>query len=806
MVNKIIKICDYLQEIILLGIIFLIPVYFAFVQENYNVFELNKVAIFRILLAIAYLDFSARVFIPHLSGIPHISAAGMTGRKEIISAVSNTPLKGAGFITGISRWSFPRKLFILLALFGLSVFISTYFSIHPALSFWGSYGRQQGFYSVLHYWLFFILLVLTLRDWLRVKRVIATLIFSSILVCFYGLLQHFNLDPLDWKEKALYTGRIFSTLGQPNFLGQYLIIVIPLTVFGLIFLNQRFLSRFLTIILIIAQLACLIFTYSRSAWLGLIVSLTVFLFLFFWVKGFKKTFWVLAALLFIVIFSAISFGVFYSHRNFSLEEDMTLSGRVKSAFDIRAGSNRIRLYYWQAAWQEFKKMSPSRKLIGYGPETLADIFVKHYQPEWGIYEEINTFPDRSHNAFFDIILQFGLAGLVFFALFLGYIFVTALRYLKKSFFTKESWLVIFLLAILAGYFTNNLLSFSLTVGYVYFYLILALLAVIIFSAFPCRSGEKAREFFRPVSLILIWMAALFLAVVLIYYYNINAWRADYYYMKAKKAEVKKDCRQILDNMEKTVVLNPMSTFYKERYIYHSLNCFESTTSKESRLDLYNNVLSMANSVGPQEHGFYTWTHIAHAKSLFGYYIDPAYYQGAEEDYERLIKINPFITTTYQDLGRMKLWQKDYEAAMVSFNKAAAAFPALDSPYLNDEHKEEIKSEKVRLFEMMGLTASFKKDWEKVLNYYRQALEFNPRYLPLYKEIADVYYREGDLDSAISYNKRGYRLNPEDSAWPLAIALLYKEKGDKIEALKYAKEAEKLAPENKDIKNIINDLD
>jgi len=155
---------------------------------------------------------------------------------------------------------------------------------------------------------------------------------------------------------------------------------------------------------------------------------------------------------------------------------------------------------------------------------------------------------------------------------------------------------------------------------------------------------------------------------------------------------------------------------------------------------------------------------------------------------------------------MKLWQKDYEAAMVSFNKAAAAFPALDSPYLNDEHKEEIKSEKVRLFEMMGLTASFKKDWEKVLNYYRQALEFNPRYLPLYKEIADVYYREGDLDSAISYNKRGYRLNPEDSAWPLAIALLYKEKGDKIEALKYAKEAEKLAPENKDIKNIINDLD
>jgi len=200
MANKIIKICDYLQEIILLGIIFFIPVYFALAQENYNVFELNKVVIFRIFLTIAFLAFAAKVF-----------------------------------ARGISYWSFPRKLFILLALFGLSVFVSTYFSIHPDLSFWGSYGRQQGFYNILHYWLFFILLVLTLRDWLKVKRAIETLIFSSIFVCFYGLLQYFNLDPLDWKEKITYTGRIFSSLGQPNFLGQYLILVIPLTAFSLIF-------------------------------------------------------------------------------------------------------------------------------------------------------------------------------------------------------------------------------------------------------------------------------------------------------------------------------------------------------------------------------------------------------------------------------------------------------------------------------------------------------------------------------------------------------------------------------------------
>jgi len=773
MVNKIIKICDYLQEIILLGIIFFIPIYFALAQENYNVFELNKVVIFRILLTIAFLAFAAKVF-----------------------------------IGGISHWPFPRKLFILLALFGLSVFLSTYFSIHPGFSFWGSYGRQQGFYTVIHYLIFFALLVLNLRTWPQIKRVIITVVFSSIFVCLYGLLQYFNLDPLDWKEKITYTGRIFSTLGQPNFLGQYLMLVIPFTVFSLFFISKRLVNRFLIFILIGLQITCLIFTYSRSAWLGLLAIFFLFVVLSLFAKRKRKIAWSLVGLGLVGIMVIISFSFFYSKRNVLSEPgEINFLNRAESIFDIRAGSNKIRLYYWQAAWQEFKQASRSRKLIGYGPETLADIFVKYYRPEWGVYEKINTFPDRSHNAFFDMVLQFGLAGLVFFALFLGYIFMAAFRYLKKSTPTKEFWLVIFLLAALAGYFTNNLLSFSLTVGYVYFYLMLALLAVIIFPAFPhSRPGGKAREFFRPVSLVLIWLSLLFLGMILVYYYNVNAWRADYYYMKAKKAEVKKDCLGILDNMEKAADLNPVSIFYKEHYIFHNLNCSEGAESKESQLDLYHNIVGMANSVGPREHGFYTLTHIAHVKSLFGYYIDPAYYQAAEEDYERLIKINPFITTTYQDLGRMKLWQKDYQAAIVNFKKAINSMPPINSPYLNGEHKEEIETGLVRLLEMMGLTYSYKEDWSEALDYYQQALELNPYYLRLYKKIADVHYKQGDLDSAIFYNERGYRLNPEDYAWPLAISILYKEKGNKTEALKYAEEASKLMPENEDIKNIINDLD
>ena len=129
--------------------------------------------------------------------------------------------------------------------------------------------------------------------------------------------------------------------------------------------------------------------------------------------------------------------------------------------------------------------------------------------------------------------------------------------------------------------------------------------------------------------------------------------------------------------------------------------------------------------------------------------------------------------------------------MDNFEKAIAVLPDINSPFLNNEHREEIKTEKVHLLEMMGIAFGYQKEWDKALDYYQQALKLNPRYLRVYKEIADVYYQQRDLNSAISYNERGYRLNSKDSAWPLALSLLYKELGDSAKEAQYSAEADKL---------------
>lgn len=774
MLNKnYIKICDYIIDSSFIAIIFFVPIIFAFLQGNYSIFELNKLILFRIFLLIIFLAYIAKIFI-----------------YEKIERRINS------------------KLFTLLLLTGLFFFFSTIFSIHPWLSFWGSYGRQQGFYSIIHYLLFLILFILSLTNWKQINRIIIAIMLSSGFVCVYGLMQYFIIDPLKWKEGALYTGRIFSSLGQPNFLGQYLIMVIPFSFFSFFFITRKIISRFCIFILIIAQFACLIFTYSRAAWLGLLISFTALIIFLFYINifGNKRKKAVYLFISFILLFFIIIFSLnFLQNKNQSRIANANLVNRVKSAFNVNSGSNKIRIYYWQAALNRFKSAEWNRKLFGFGPEVLSSIFVSDYNSEWGIYEKINTFPDRAHNLIFDIVLQFGLAGLGILICLYGYIIFLAFRSLKynKENRKKEYWLTVALLVIILEYFINNLFSFSLTVGYIYFYITLGILFVIV------HNNEKIKEFslerFNVFGKWTIYFALLLVCAVFIFYYNINFLRADCYYMNVKKAEKINDCRIILEDMKKAISLNPISVFYKERYIYHGLNCFEALDSIEDKIELHNNIIYIIGLIEPSEYQFSILTNIAHAKSIFGYHIDASYYNEAEQDYNNLIKINPYITTTYKDLGRMKLWQKEYDLAIANFIKSIELLPSLNSSYLNNDHKKEIKSELTRLYEMIGMAYNYKKDWNNALYYYEEALNLNPNYLSLYKKIADIYYLMGDLDKAIGYNKRGMMLNPKDYTWPYLIALLYQENGEKNKALEYVENALKLMPESEDIKNIINDL-
>jgi tetratricopeptide (TPR) repeat protein len=104
--------------------------------------------------------------------------------------------------------------------------LSSIFSIVPVVSWWGLYRRAQGTVAHFCYVLLFLILLLELRRSVQLKRLQFALVLTSFPVAGYAILQHFGIDSLPWDEMI---GRSAGSMGNPIFLGGYLVMVIPPT-------------------------------------------------------------------------------------------------------------------------------------------------------------------------------------------------------------------------------------------------------------------------------------------------------------------------------------------------------------------------------------------------------------------------------------------------------------------------------------------------------------------------------------------------------------------------------------------------
>jgi len=763
--EKILKICGYVIEGGLLAIIFFIPIIFDYSMSSYNVFDLYKVVIFRIILVFILLAFTAKVF-----------------------------------LNGRLNYRGSPKIFLLVSFLLASFFVSSFFSLNPAQSFWGNFLRHQGFYNFFNYLLFFVLLILNIENFKQIRRIIIAVVASASLAAVYGLVQYFNFDPFFWSE-SMNIGRIFSSLGQPNFFGHWLIIVLPFSLYALIFITKRVLARFFVGLILFMQLACLVFTYSRAAWLGFFGSMLFLIIFWLFYKRFKKVALGFIGLILIGVIFVAGLNIIspVSSGNY---DSIGLVNRLKSVTDFKGGSNRMRLYYLKSAVKEIGQAGYFRLFVGYGPEVLGDVFIKYYQIDWGVYEAINSFPDRAHNWLFDKILALGFMGLAVNLIFYIYlIYKAAVFLLAKQKFEPDDWLLIFLFSSLVAYCINNIFSFSLFTVLVYLYLILAVCWIII----NYHKEAKALNIRLTVfSKLLIWISLLLVSAVFIYTNNINQARAEIYYIKALNSIKLSDCKAATNNMEKAVSLSPNSSYYQENYLFLMLNCFSEAENKAVRKQLGDNMLNYIKLIGDKK-SYGILHNTARAYTLFGFYFDKFYYAEAEKIFNDLIINFPYFPRIYEDLSKQKIMQEDYGGAIEILRRAIEILPPIDHPYLNDPHRRQITTISVRLYESLGQTYFKIKNYELALEFYKKGLNLDPHRATLYKNIADIYYIQKKWDKAIEFNRRGMTLNPGDYHWPLALSLLYRDKKDLITAKDYLNQALSLAPENQDLKKYEQEL-
>ena len=260
MTSKLARWCDGLMEAGWLASIIAIPLFFNIHSDR--VFEPDKLTLLR---SIAVLMSAAWI----------IKFIDVRGWQQWASLRPHDK-------DSIWRKPFVVPVFLLV----LTYLISNIFSVTPTVSWAGSYQRLQGTYTTLSYIIIFAIMIHTMRTRAQVSRVITAVIITSIPVSFYGLLQHFDLDPLPWGGNT--TKRVAGHMGNAIFIAAYLIMAVPITIARIIdaftsILGDEELSyadvirSSIYIFIVAIQLIAIYWSGSRGPWLGLAAAAFAFI-------------------------------------------------------------------------------------------------------------------------------------------------------------------------------------------------------------------------------------------------------------------------------------------------------------------------------------------------------------------------------------------------------------------------------------------------------------------------------------------------------------------------------------------------
>jgi len=156
-------------------------------------------------------------------------------------------------------------MFGMLIFFSGTVSVSKMGSLRPALVY-------------LCFTLFYFTAVNIIRSKEMIKRSVAVFMFSGFLVSAYGILQNYTgVGDQTWQDADMFsdiTGRVVSTLENPNVLAEYLILIIPFVIVSLFFAKQAT-TRMPYAIYMICTVVCLVYTWSRGSWLGFMIAAAI---------------------------------------------------------------------------------------------------------------------------------------------------------------------------------------------------------------------------------------------------------------------------------------------------------------------------------------------------------------------------------------------------------------------------------------------------------------------------------------------------------------------------------------------------
>lgn len=125
----------------------------------------------------------------------------------------------------------------------------------------------------------YFLVVNLIRSDAWMKRCMTALVLGCLLVAGYGVYENYfgrsAYYLAGYRNVWRYSRAGDLYLWQPHVLGEYLIMAIPFAL-AMLLTGEKRSGRFFAFMTLCAACACLVFTWSRGAWLGFMFAMFVF--------------------------------------------------------------------------------------------------------------------------------------------------------------------------------------------------------------------------------------------------------------------------------------------------------------------------------------------------------------------------------------------------------------------------------------------------------------------------------------------------------------------------------------------------
>jgi len=495
-------------------------------------------------------------------------------------------------------------------LFLIAQILATIFSMHLRTSIFGYYSRfNGGLLSSISYALLYWSLISNLNH-KQILALIKIAVLAALGASWYAIPERLGFSPSCVLITHSFSAgvncwiqdvqtRVFATFGQPNWLGAYLGMLLPLAMsFYLTSLNnlhsissktkslwlQMMRHRWLGIV--ISIFIALLFTQSRSALLGFSISL-IFLISSRVLISLKhkqsfKAQHSLIMLILILVIITFSIGTSFipSFKNImsQFQTEPQANDQVNptpvvpppTSVNITP-SEKIRLIVWRGAikvWQRYP-------WLGAGPETFAYSYYLDRPLEHNLVSEWDFLYNKAHNEWLNLLANTGVIGLITYLILMGATFILAGRilclYWKKNnqVSIAQTNLVLGISAGLIGFNITNLLGFSTVMVSVLWVSFMIGLSSLFETVSLKKSNHKLtnshpskQSHHHKLDLIriitLIWLAF----VTLYFLLNIvRIWQADYYFNKGQANLSRNKYAQAIQYLQKAVLFSSKEALF-----------------------------------------------------------------------------------------------------------------------------------------------------------------------------------------------------------------------------------------------------